>query len=44
MQELHAQGATLLAHGGDFMALMNMLRESAADFDTTLGIETQPED
>ena len=37
MQELHAQGATLLAHGGDFMAMMNMLRDSAADFDTTLG-------
>lgn len=39
LQELHAQGATLLAHGGDFGALMNMLKNSAADFDTTLGIE-----
>ena len=44
MQELHAQGATLLAHGGDFMAMMNMLRDSAADFDRTLGIEATPDD
>jgi len=35
MQELHAQGATLIAHGGDFMAMMNMLKNSAADFDAT---------
>jgi len=40
MQELHAQGATLLNHGGDFMAIMNMLRDASAAFDTTLGIKS----
>jgi 2-keto-3-deoxy-L-rhamnonate aldolase RhmA len=39
MQELHAQGATLLAHGGDFMAMMQMLEQSSADFDATLEID-----
>ena len=33
LKELHARGAQLLAHGGDFMALKDMLAESARHFD-----------
>ena len=33
MQELQSQGAQLIAHGGDFMALMKELESSSADFD-----------
>ena len=33
MQELYEMGARLLAHGGDFMALKNLLEESARHFD-----------
>ncbi len=36
MRELQAQGATLINHGGDFMAMMKMLEASAADFDAIL--------
>ena len=36
LKTLHDQGARLLAHGGEFMAIMNMLEQSAADFDTAL--------
>ncbi len=42
LQELHAQGATLLNHGGDFGAVMKMLEASAADFNTALGINPEP--
>jgi len=33
MDKLHDMGARILAHGGDFMAVKNMLEESANDFD-----------
>lgn len=33
LQQRRAQGGQLLAHGGDFMAVMNMLRESIKHFD-----------
>jgi len=33
MQKLRGQGAQLIAHGGDFMALMNELQSSSSDFD-----------
>lgn len=32
MQKRHDQGGRLLAHGGEFFALMRMLEQSAADF------------
>lgn len=34
--DLERRGARLLAHGGEFMAIMNMLKNSAADFDAAL--------
>lgn len=34
--KLDKRGAQLLAHGGEFMAIMNMLKQSAADFDAAL--------
>jgi len=37
MRELHDMGARLLAHGGDFMALHNMLEISSGDYDEMLG-------
>jgi 2-keto-3-deoxy-L-rhamnonate aldolase RhmA len=37
MREHYRGGARLLAHGGDFMAILNMLKESAAHFDEALG-------
>jgi 2-keto-3-deoxy-L-rhamnonate aldolase RhmA len=37
LRQYYAQGARLLAHGGEFMAVMNMLKESAARFDQALG-------
>lgn len=33
MRELHEMGARLVSHGGDFMALKNMIEESARNFD-----------
>ena len=33
LQHFHAQGARLLAYGGDFFALMKMLQQCAAGFD-----------
>ena len=33
MKNLYDQGARLIAHGGDFMAIKNMLEESAGRFD-----------
>ncbi len=33
LQKRHEQGGRLLAHGGEFLALMRMLEQSAADFD-----------
>ncbi|HET7413504.1 MAG TPA: aldolase/citrate lyase family protein [Pararhizobium sp.] len=36
MRRRRDQGAQLLAHGGDFMALVQMLERSAADFDEAL--------
>ena len=33
MQQLHAQGARLIAHGGEFLALMEMLQQSAKNFE-----------
>lgn len=33
----HAMGGQLLAHGGEFMALMRMLEQSAKDFDEVYG-------
>ena len=37
MQQLHAQGARLLAHGGEFLAFMRMLENCAANFDEIEG-------
>lgn len=34
IQQRRSQGAQILAHGGDFMAVMNMLREFAGHFDS----------
>ena len=34
MQKRYDQGARILAHGGEFLALMRMLEQSAADFDS----------
>ncbi len=34
MQRRYDQGARILAHGGEFLALMRMLEQSAADFDS----------
>lgn len=34
MQKRYDQGGRLLAHGGDFFAMMQMLEQSAADFDS----------
>jgi 2-keto-3-deoxy-L-rhamnonate aldolase RhmA len=34
MQKRHDQGARLLAHGGEFMALKSMLEQCSADFDS----------
>jgi len=39
MKKFHDQGAQLIAHGGDFVAIMKMLQESAADFDQLLAGE-----
>lgn len=35
MKHLHDAGARLIAHGGDFMAIKNMLEETAGKFDAT---------
>ena len=37
MKKLHGMGARLLAHGGDLMAVKNMLEESARHYDEMLG-------
>ncbi|MCH8829219.1 MAG: 4-hydroxy-2-oxovalerate aldolase [Planctomycetes bacterium] len=37
LQKLHDQGARLLSHGGEFMTLMKMLEQSAANFDAVPG-------
>ena len=37
LKTLHDQGARLLAYGGDFMAMMKMLEDSAASFDEMIG-------
>jgi len=37
MQKRHDQGARLLAHGGEFMAIMKMLEDSAAMFHKVTG-------
>ena len=37
VEELRQMGAQLIAYGGDFMALMNMLESHGADFDRILG-------
>ncbi|MAG92910.1 MAG: 4-hydroxy-2-oxovalerate aldolase [Planctomycetaceae bacterium] len=37
LTELHGMGAQLVAHGGDFMAMKNMLEQSAANFDAAAG-------
>ena len=37
LKELYDQGARLLAYGGEFMAIMQMLEKSAADFDKAIG-------
>lgn len=37
MQQLHAQGARLISHGGEFLALMEMLLQSARNFDAIDG-------
>lgn len=34
MQKRYDQGGRLLAHGGEFLALMRMLQQSSADFDS----------
>lgn len=34
MKKRHDQGGRILAHGGEFMALMRMLEQSAADFES----------
>ncbi len=39
MRELHALGGRLLNHGGEFLAIMNMLQNSAKDFDAVLETE-----
>jgi 2-keto-3-deoxy-L-rhamnonate aldolase RhmA len=39
LREYHRRGARLLARGGDFMAILNMLRDTAADFEKALGAE-----
>ncbi|MAV38098.1 MAG: 4-hydroxy-2-oxovalerate aldolase [Planctomycetaceae bacterium] len=36
LHSLHAQGARLLAYGGDFLAFLNLLRERGEDFDALL--------
>ena len=36
LQALHAQGARLLAYGGEFSAFLNMLRERGEEFDHLL--------
>jgi len=36
MRKLHGMGARLLAHGGDFMALKNMLEENVGHYDEML--------
>ena len=36
ISDLHNRGARLLAHGGEFMAIMNMLKDSAANFETAV--------
>jgi 4-hydroxy-2-oxoheptanedioate aldolase len=33
LQQFHAQGAQLVSHGGEFHAIMEMLKQSAANFD-----------
>ena len=33
LQQFHAQGATLVSHGGEFLALMEMLQKSAQNFE-----------
>ncbi len=37
LKEFHSRGARLLAHGGEFMAFVNMLENSARDFDEVFG-------
>ena len=37
MQQRHEQGARLLAHGGEFVAIMKMLEQSAATFEKVTG-------
>ncbi|MCA9131582.1 MAG: 4-hydroxy-2-oxovalerate aldolase [Planctomycetales bacterium] len=39
MRMLHGQGARILAHGNDFLAVLEMLRESVSHFDEMLGAE-----
>jgi len=36
MKKLHGMGARLLAHGGDFMAMKDMLDESVCHYDEML--------
>ena len=36
LQALHAQGARLLAYGGEFQAILNLLRERGEEFDQLL--------
>lgn len=37
LESLYAEGARLLAHGGDFMACMNMLQQSSQRLDSVYG-------
>jgi len=37
MKKLHGMGARLLAHGGDFEAMLNILKQSASHFDEMIG-------
>lgn len=40
MQQLHEQGARFLAHGGDYMALKDMLAEAACHYDEVYGAKS----
>ena len=37
LKRRHEQGARLLVYGNEFIALMEMLKSSAASFDSVLG-------
>ena len=39
LKSFHQQGARLLAHGGEFLAMKDMLENSASGFDTMIGEE-----